>query len=807
MTQHQYTIAPSDMAFHALTTSLYKDRLRAPVREILSNSIDSQNRLGQTRSIEIKLPTALDTQFRIRDYGSGLSKGDMKRLYSSLFSSDKHLTRPNEVGGFGVGAKSPFAYTDAFTVESYYNGKHTVYSAFMDGNRAPQLLELFEQDTKEPNGLAVSYPIAKDDISALVQVVRQEVAICGHPVDCIGAGQPIVTLETNPKFEKIGSAWLGSDSSFLPKTQSREDYYESRVKSFVRMGNVVYPLGPEKSFPKDLANLMALVHRALHEEGERAFMEFGHRNNRAGSSRDRHVVIFDAPIGAVRPAMSREELVLNDPLTIQGLMNVYLTTLAGIYLESIEENNSAKCVRLLKEYEDASLSWPDPRLPSGLAKELATQIAQMETIAKKVEQEEALWKPRALMVHPRLIEMLTHESRHSLNDPYPSNGRSDPFGFHPVYLAGAFMPVGHRAHGIDVSINSPDITLVLIPHTQAGRVEMLHAMSGSKNFGFGYGSKSGSGMRPNDFMELVKTLGKLDRKNLQQGHYFGDVLLLAAQSKENEAQLYQLARENGKNLHVLDIPNRSINVVEPTALMQPTTASPTDPANPYGAPLAAIEPFIAHYWDQATDTMVETTLTQLPLYCVARAHEDESVNADEQILRNWQAVVGPNHTLYAVPQETLAMQNHRNGLSHALQEVAKASVHKGEKPASVLEWTMASINLPREHPFYRPEHVQYVQDHRLLSELKRHCMGGQYNYYSSRRYTDYGWDEETKMGVNPMYDASLLEQYPLLQAFSRELCNTAQFDAVHQYIALVDRMNGHDYSAPVVGAPEAPAFD
>ena len=100
-----------------------------------------------------------------------------------------------------------------------------------------------------------------------------------------------------------------------------------------------------------------------------------------------------------------------------------------------------------------------------------------------------------------------------------------------------------------------------------------------------------------------------------------------------------------------------------------------------------------------------------------------------------------------------------------------------------------------------------MQAHRLLLELKRYCIGGQYNYYSSRRYTDYGWDEETKMGVNPMYDASLLEQYPLLQAFSRELCNTAQFDAVHQYIALVDRMNGHDYSAPVVGAPEAPAFD
>lgn len=796
MTQHEYTIAPSDMAFHALTTSLYKDRLRAPVREILSNSIDSQNRLGQTRAIEIKLPTALDTQFRIRDYGSGLSKGDMKGLYSSLFSSDKHLTRPNEVGGFGVGAKSPFAYTDAFTVESYYNGKHTVYSAFMDGNRAPQLLELFEQDTKEPNGLAVSYPIAKDDISALVQTVRQEVAICGHPVDCIGAGEPIVTLENNPKFEKIGSAWVGSDSSFLPKTQSRNDYYESRVKNFVRMGNVVYPLGPEKSFSKDLANVMALVHRALHGERHRDFMEFGHRHNRTGSSRDRHVVIFEAPIGSVRPAMSREELVLNDPLTVQGLMNLYLTTLAGIYQEAIEEKNSAKCVRLLKDYEDASLASRGPRLLS----DLTAEIAQLETIAKKVRQEEDLWKPGALMVHPRFIEMLAHDSR---------GGFGGHFGFHPGQMLGAFMPVGYRSHGTDVCLGSPETTLAMIPHAQAGMLDVIHAMVGAKGLDYGHRPKfKGFGrgqlqMQPHDFMALAQTLGKLDRENTDD-YYSGGVLLLTAHSKDHEAQLYQLAKEYGKTLHVLDIPNRSIDVVEPITSVQPFTASPTDPANPYSPPIAAAKTFMAHYWDQTTDTMVETTLSELPLYCVASEHDAESAQAEEQILRSWQAVLGPEHTLYTVLKENLAMPSHRNGLSPALQEAAKALVRKDDKPGSSLEWTVAAINLPVAHPLYRPEHVQYVQANQLLSELKRYCMGGKYNYFSSRRYTDYGWDEETKLGSNPKNDAAILEKYPLLQTFSREPCERVQFDAVKQYITLVDRMEGHDYSAPAVDTLSAP---
>ncbi len=790
MTQHQYSIAPSDMAFHALTTSLYKDRLRAPVREILSNSIDSQNRLGHDRAIEIKLPTALDTQFRIRDYGSGLSKDDMQRLYSSLFSSDKHLTRPNEVGGFGVGAKSPFAYTDVFTVESYYNGKHTVYSAFMDGNRAPQLLELFEQDTDQPNGLAVSYPVAKEDVPALIQAVRQEVAICGHAVDCTGSGEPIVALEKNPKFQKVGGAWLGSDSSFLPKTQSSNGYYDSKVKSYVRMGNVVYPLSQERSSLKELETVRTLLHHALLGGGEDSFFEFRRRHKKNTPPRDWNVVIFEAPIASVRPAMSREELVLNDPLTIKGLMAMHVAALQGIYQHAIEANNSAECVRLLKDYKTA-LSPKSTVLPKGWDKELEIEIAQLEAVAEATEQTESLWKPNAMMVHPRFIEMLAHETR---------GGFGGHFGGHPAHMMGAFMPLMYGSRNAEVSLDTPDTTLVMIPHTHAGLLEMIHGMAGTKDFG--YGRKSP--MRPHDLADLMQTLGKLGRQNLDE-HYFGDVLLLSAQSKENEEQLYQLVREHGKTLHVLDIPNRSINAVKPVASVQPAVASPMDPSNPYKAPTTSAEPFIAHYWDVEASKVVKTTLTEVPLYCVANGYDEENMNVDEKILCSWQKVLGPNHTLYAVPKEHLAEQDRRNGLSRALQDAANASVRKDDVPTSFLEWTMAAINLPQAHPLYRQERVQYVQAHQLLSELRRYCMEMEYNY-SSRRYTDYGWDEEAKLGFNPTYDAQLLKTYPLLEAFSRERCDPTQLDALTQYIALVDRTHGHDYSAPSTQMPAAPSL-
>ena len=237
-----YSIEQSEIAFHALTTGLYQDRVRAPIREILSNAIDSHKRVKNQGAIDIKIPNSLDGEFSIRDYGTGLSKQAMLDLYTNLFSSDKKLQRENEVGGFGVGAKSPFAYADSFTVESFYNGERSVYTAYLDGFNTPQLLTLMTEPSTEPNGLKVSYPIEKKDQEKVRDLVAQEIKTCSHPINIIGAlAKEHVLLEEDPLYTRLHQCYVGP-SIDNDRTQN--------LKIFIRMGSVKYPLPDFKNRPE-----------------------------------------------------------------------------------------------------------------------------------------------------------------------------------------------------------------------------------------------------------------------------------------------------------------------------------------------------------------------------------------------------------------------------------------------------------------------------------------------------------------------------------------------------------------------------
>lgn len=153
-----FKIQASSKAFDILSSNIYTHKVRAVVREISCNAVDSHKAAGNTDPIKVHLPTTLEPHFSVRDYGTGLSDEDVREIFTTYFCSTK--TSSNDfVGALGLGSKSPFCLVDSFTVTSFYNGAKSLYSCYRDENGEPQVALLTTEDTGECNGVEVSLSV------------------------------------------------------------------------------------------------------------------------------------------------------------------------------------------------------------------------------------------------------------------------------------------------------------------------------------------------------------------------------------------------------------------------------------------------------------------------------------------------------------------------------------------------------------------------------------------------------------------------------------------------------------------------
>ena len=161
--ESNFTIDATAKAFSILSDGLYSNKVLAVIRELSTNAYDSHISAGcPDKRFDVFLPTTLEHTFHIRDYGTGLSYDDCMSLYTTYFKSDK--TDSNDaVGCLGLGSKSPFAYTDQFLVESFYNGKHMTFSAYKNEDDEPVFAHMSTEDTTEPTGLKISFATKPDD--------------------------------------------------------------------------------------------------------------------------------------------------------------------------------------------------------------------------------------------------------------------------------------------------------------------------------------------------------------------------------------------------------------------------------------------------------------------------------------------------------------------------------------------------------------------------------------------------------------------------------------------------------------------
>ena len=247
--RHDFTIAASAKMFHILSNSLYKHKELAIVRELVANAYDAHLRAGTTdQAFDVHLPTSLEPFFQIYDRGTGLSEQGIYDLYTRYGSSDKTNTN-SEIGGFGLGSKSPFAYTDQFTVESRHNGVRMQFQAFMDEHGMPSIMKIAEEPTTEPNGLTVTIP-AGDDYDEFVTVAQRVLPFVPTAYTCN-------QQEYIPELDYVSE--YSPQPDIIIKTRRNAKTDASHEGARVIMGIVAYPLDPEQfpyaSAERDLAEL------------------------------------------------------------------------------------------------------------------------------------------------------------------------------------------------------------------------------------------------------------------------------------------------------------------------------------------------------------------------------------------------------------------------------------------------------------------------------------------------------------------------------------------------------------------------
>lgn len=250
------SIEANGKAFKELISGIYADKAYAIARETIANGVDSHVQAGiPERPVRIHMPTLLEPHYSIRDYGVSMTHDMVMELYSTLFRSTKDDPNSDEsnkyVGKFGLGSKSPFAYTDAFQLTTYLDGTQRVYDIFFNGGM-PKIALLLEADTDEENGVLVSFGVDSKDAKDFERAIKRAVEGLDVLPEFEGT-QPTLHQRT---VKAEGKGWKLLDSTQSGKAEARQ-------------GTVLYPLNEQAviNLPQELSPLFSQPFRFDFEIG------------------------------------------------------------------------------------------------------------------------------------------------------------------------------------------------------------------------------------------------------------------------------------------------------------------------------------------------------------------------------------------------------------------------------------------------------------------------------------------------------------------------------------------------------------
>lgn len=287
-----FSIKSSASSFHILSSSLYSNPIAAIIRELSCNARDSHVEAGNTEPFKVHVPTMLDPTFYVQDFGTGLGHEQVMSLYTTFFESTK--TSSNDyVGALGLGSKSPFSYTDNFTVVAIKDGVKNVYSAFINDAGIPSIVRGHSEHTTEHSGVKVEFAVESKDFKKFSE----------EAVSILQWFDQLPTI--NISVSKI------QVMEFAPLEAVVIDFDDLGVRSTYRQN---------RGYTYSGATMPSMVIMC----GVSYKIDSGHKGLSAHEALLNCGLVIDVPIGAVEPTPSRESLTYTQET---------LATLCGILTE------------------------------------------------------------------------------------------------------------------------------------------------------------------------------------------------------------------------------------------------------------------------------------------------------------------------------------------------------------------------------------------------------------------------------------------------------------------------------------------
>lgn len=224
-----FGIAQTAEFFTVLSSTLYSNKPLAVIREVLCNAWDSHIASNVT-NVPVDITLTYE-ELIIRDYGKGIPPDLMHEIYCVYGSSTKK-NDGRQTGGFGLGSKAPFAYSDFFTVTDHYEGKKTVY-AISRGSQitqgVPDMRVVVGNLPTTEQGVEVKIPLKSESDFPIFKNIINNITYYGE-----------MNVRLNGKhLEILPISKLAINNIFITKPINNDN---KKDRIYIRYGNVLYPV-------------------------------------------------------------------------------------------------------------------------------------------------------------------------------------------------------------------------------------------------------------------------------------------------------------------------------------------------------------------------------------------------------------------------------------------------------------------------------------------------------------------------------------------------------------------------------------
>jgi len=166
------------IALGAVSRNLYSDSISSMVRELASNGVDANTEAGSEKPVLVIVDKEGDDYYiEVKDEGLGMSANKFKNTYMKWFNSDKRDSDEN-IGGWGLGSKTPLAYQDSYEITTINNGILNSYIVGWDTETNLPIATLLENSVTDKNSGTIVKVIIKnyDDVWKFYQACVKQLA-------------------------------------------------------------------------------------------------------------------------------------------------------------------------------------------------------------------------------------------------------------------------------------------------------------------------------------------------------------------------------------------------------------------------------------------------------------------------------------------------------------------------------------------------------------------------------------------------------------------------------------------------------